>query len=114
MYYRLKTIDKDGKYTYSKTVALRVSGEGSRLFFYPNPTTHDASLVVSVKQKEEALLQLFDLSGKLLQSKRVDLQKGSNSLAVDVSKLAAGIYTVMVKGGRTNELVQFIKQQEKQ
>ena len=45
-------------------------------------------------QQETVLYRLTDASGRLLQTKTITAVKGRNTLQLDVSKYAAGVYFV--------------------
>ena len=69
MYYRLKMVDIDGIFTYSNIVSIRIKGNASILSVYPNPAKNNLSLMVSVKQKEQVTMRIFDNAGNLVQTK---------------------------------------------
>jgi hypothetical protein len=109
LYYRLKMVDINGKFSYSKTIAIGIKGSRSVVLLYPNPVKDNATLMISVKQNENVTLQVFDYSGKLVQANSLSLQQGSNLLTIDISQLASGLYTVQAKGSITSERVQLVK-----
>ena len=48
VYYRLKLIDIDGRFTYSNVIALGVDNK-TNIVFYPNPVESTATLTVAVE-----------------------------------------------------------------
>ena len=67
-YYRIKQTDLDGKYSYSNVIATL--GCGNALYsvsIYPNPTTEGVH--VNINKTDNAIYELFDLSGRLVESK---------------------------------------------
>jgi hypothetical protein len=74
---------------YDPTCGVGVEEEGNVLFsIYPNP----ANTVLNVKCSTQAIVTVFDVTGKLIESK--NLKEGYSS--VDVSNLNSGIYYVRV------------------
>lgn len=91
IYYRIKQINFDGTFLYSKTVALELSR--SILQVFPNPC------VSQVNIKGAGLsCELYDLTGQKLQT----LKEGVN----DISALLPGIYFI-VSGNQVFKLITF-------
>jgi hypothetical protein len=82
---------------------------GTSLQIYPNPS-HDMFTMQIVSEKEgNGVAQLYDLSGHLLEAKRVYWQAGVTTVNWDVSKYAAGSYYLSIGnlvGGTTNIIKQ--------
>jgi len=97
-YYRLRSIDFDGSTDLSEVVYVDASAhetnERLTLAAYPNPTRGQLNVVVNAAAK--ALL--VDLSGRTVRSFAVAAGEGSS---VDITGLAAGIYTLVVHDGTT-------------
>ncbi len=89
-FYRLKMIDKDGRYEYSNTisVALKNAGEIS-LEVYPNPAHNTMNVALAgVPVNKTVTLQLADINGKILSTHRL----AQAISAMDIQALAAGNY----------------------
>jgi uncharacterized protein len=99
-YYRLKMVDKDATFDYSKTITINISKASNKsIKVYPNPT----SSVLTIENAEDfKTVKVYNTQGLLV------LQ--SNQLMVNVSALNIGLYMVEVEnteGVRT--LVRFLK-----
>ena len=107
-YYRLKEVDKDGKYIYSSIVSVTFSAENS-LQVYPNPVTDKFFVNINVAAQQKINLRLYDITGKLVSTKQILLNAGSNLQPWDISSLASGVYLL-----KSDELerqpIQIIKQ----
>ncbi len=67
---------------------------------YPNPVVDLANLKVYLSELSDVQVQVFDMSGRLVQSvARNDLQKGDNTVRLDVSDLNKGTYVVKMVAG---------------
>ena len=97
-YYRLKQVDFDGKFSYSKIVFIK--GEGvtqlSIASLYPNPTHQLLNAVLEAPIAQRVQLVIADLAGKVVMQQTMELQKGANNTAVNVASLAKGVYVVKV------------------
>ncbi len=89
-FYRLKMIDKNGQFTYSNIIVLFNAARKNTINLYPNPANHTIYIENKTALKN-VVLQIIDAAGKVLlqQQYGIDLK-----LAIDVTKLPAGAYTV--------------------
>lgn len=92
--YRLKMVDMDGKYTYSKTESIALNCNTSNIIIYPNPV-FDGKIYTEVKTSGAITgftSTLYDLSGKKI------LSSSTNSTFdyIDVSQIPNGIYIINV------------------
>ena len=62
IYYRLKQVDFDGKFEYSKTVSVKLL-ENNKIEISPNPFTDEISLKIPLIYKNN-LIEIFDLTGR--------------------------------------------------
>ena len=95
VFYRLKSIDVDGRFTYSNIIKLNAQS-GSILTVSPNPVSNVVS-INGLKQKGDLLL--YNAEGKLLQQKIVSAQ----TTTIDMSRYSKGIYLLQYK--TINEVV---------
>lgn len=110
VYYRLKMVDIDGKYSYSKTVLLPLDETGSLIRLYPNPAKDHATLLVSAKQNESAAYRITDYSGRILLTRALVLNPGSNAIDLPLEGLAPGVYTIQLRGQTILHVIPFIRQ----
>jgi hypothetical protein len=93
-YYRLREVDLDGKSMYSVTVQVTMAAVAGRaLRTYPNPARETLNYAVSGLRGEGQVL-VTDLSGRLMMSRSVSLDPGTNSL--ETGSLPAGSYLLRV------------------
>ncbi len=109
IYYRLQMVDKDGSYTYSKTVAVPLIIHHSPLTLYPNPVKETLFVQLTANAAETATLQITDMQGKVLQQQTQRLAIGTTSISVNTSNLAKGSYVIVVKGQIVQQK-QFVKE----
>lgn len=80
------------------------------LSLYPNPTENELNLGFSVDNNEDVLINIMDLSGKVVYTQFVKAAPGSNLVMMDTNPLANGIYMVNVKTMQGSKALRFVKQ----
>lgn len=92
----------------SSVVNTSLPGGNQSFRIYPNPAATTFSAVISADNATTATLSVIDVAGKLLVSKTVDLQKGVQTIATDVSAFTSGVYFVTLNANgavQTQKLV---------
>ncbi|MFK7773826.1 MAG: T9SS type A sorting domain-containing protein [Saprospiraceae bacterium] len=97
-YYRLKQIDFDGQFEYSKVISINFKGKnGEAGEFYPNPSQSGlVSLDYTSQNDEEITISVFDITGKLIVNHIQQVLSGDNNMNFDFSDLNTGIYIVKI------------------
>ncbi|HRG32603.1 MAG: DUF11 domain-containing protein [Saprospiraceae bacterium] len=100
-YYRIKQVDRDGKYNYSKVISIRVQrGKDLSIEIYPNPV--DDLLKVEIGLSENGLLEsrVFDNHGKSVLVNPFGgnyIKAGKYSELINTSVLTPGQYNLQIK-----------------
>ena len=94
LYYRLKMLDIDGKFTYSKTVTIKVSNYFSNALVYPNPTSGTLTIKLLEQLKENSLLQVLDITGRNVKHEMI--RNGSLNISLNVTSLPEGRYFIRI------------------
>ena len=105
-YYRIKLLDNDGNYTYTKQIYISNELDGN-VFIYPNPTLDKFTIRIASLKNEKVSIQLTDLTGKVVEEY---YDYTSNQAIVIGQDIAAGTYLLSVThSGRItiNKLVKF-------
>lgn len=108
-YYRLQMVDKDGSTTYSSIVPVMLSTTDAAIIF-PNPVTANVRVLMQSEVSAKAVIQITDITGKILRFQNAVLYPGSNTIIVAANGLSKGIYVLkIIEGGRV-QTIKFIKQ----
>lgn len=100
-YYRLRQVDFDGRNKISNIVLLKsekptlITIEG----MFPNPATTTVNMLVGSPVKDKVTVVVFDMAGKIVITKSMNVETGSNTLPLDVSALASGNYMIKLVSG---------------
>jgi len=112
-YYRLKQLDKDGKFSYSNIVMVNgiKANEVTINNVYPIPANEKLYLNVNAPLNKNLIVLVSDVTGKILIKQPVSVVTGNNTIKADISKLASGMYILKLscEGGCEAAIVRFIK-----
>ena len=100
-YYRLKMIDKDGRFSYSQVVLIKKDNKSIKgIAINPNPVTSGiATIKMTASKKAVVELRVIDISGRVLLKQTQSVYEGTNSITVNVQKLQPGIYSLQIANG---------------
>ncbi len=99
IYFRIKQIDKDGKFVYTDIKNIRLSTKGIFAGVYPNPIKQSTTLTFDLVENSRVIYSLTDAAGKTMETYQVQGFKGSNIKTLNLGKYAAGAYTLKVQAG---------------
>lgn len=98
IYYRLRSVDLDGKSQYSNIRIIRISKKGERnitILTYPNPVTNEIRISIPNNwQSKKVIYEVFSANGH--GSKKIETVTSSQTETVNMSNLAPGFYIVRV------------------
>ncbi len=107
-YYRLKMIDEDGKFTYSKVVSVKNDIASNSFRIFPNPANEILYIQTRSVSNDFAALQVFDASGRKLKDEKIILN--GNSYQLNIKDLPKGVYDLLLKSKVINKHQKFMKQ----
>ena len=102
-YYRLKIIDRDGKYVYSKVLFVTSVQTGT---ISVTPTLVNSSMNVTLLTSDAAQVSIFNVSGQPVKT----WIAGTEVFNIDVSGLNRGEYFLHVSQGKNFQTTKFFKQ----
>lgn len=108
-YYRLKSIETDADFAYSKVIVVNLSNVED-MVFYPNPVTNQLQLKVRPDLiGQSGRIEVFAADGKRIYGKEIGKFQGQEH--IDVSNLAAGSYLIRIenKTEASSRMVQVVR-----
>lgn len=98
-YYRLKLLDKDGRFQYSNIFLINVTIKGINITsIYPGPFVDKINVSVSSEVRTAGNVKLFDYNGNILSNREIVLNKGVTDIVIEnLDKLPRGSYIIKVQ-----------------
>ncbi len=108
--YRLKQIDFNGNFTYSKVLEVSVSPNSFSLSQnYPNPFNPSTNIGFSISDFGFVTLKVYNIQGKEVATLiNKEMQPGSYQIKFDGSNLASGIYFYKLSSGNYHQVKKMI------
>ena len=107
VYYRLKQVDYDGKFTYSNIISVTQEHLNTVIAIYPNPSEDFLYYQLTLNESAMMITTVVDIFGKSLIQEQKELNKGINNLKLNINNLSEGMYFLRINNNRP---VKFIKQ----
>jgi Secretion system C-terminal sorting domain len=112
IYYRIKQLDKDGRFVYTEIRNIRLSGKsGFSAAVFPNPVKDVATLNVDLSVAADILVYITDAAGKEVQKLTINGAVGGNTKRINMSNLAKGTYVMKVTTGTEVKTLSIVKGQ---
>ncbi len=105
-YYRLKMIDINEAYVYSKTISV-FARSGHLFTIFPNPV-NDQLLIRLQDALPGSIIRIADAKGAIVRT--IQLKAGATNTSVNTKDLKAGAYSVIFNSGKFKETLQFIRE----
>ena len=113
-YYRIRSIDLNGKTEYSKVVKVLIGSIKPSITVYPNPVKDG---IINLQMPGEAsgnyAIRLINKAGQEIMSKQIKHLTGSNSEGIELKRfLASGIYQLEITkpdGSQVNIAISVLK-----
>jgi len=109
IYYRLKSVDIDGRFTISHIVSVKLDADEIQLLVFPNPAKEMLNVQINNRQKGDAVLLVTDATGRQVFKKEIQLSEGNNTIPVYISLFKPGVYIVSLINGSESFTRQFVK-----
>lgn len=99
IYYRLRTVDKDGHGVYSKVITLRIaSGLVKDYSVFPNPFTTSLTLQISAEKATSVTVRISNALGQPVVNRRIALNQGENTVVLqsELQNLKPGMHLMEI------------------
>lgn len=110
IYYKLKVIDKDGSYIYSKIIPISLITYARTLKVYPNPAKDQLFVLFNLENSNKAELRITDISGKTVYNQFLNNNQNNSITNINISPLSKGVYYLVLLTDTSIQRIQFLKQ----
>jgi endonuclease I len=97
LFYRVKMVDIDGRFTYSKIVSVKINNKAGAVTIFPNPAANEITVSLHQPMQNKAVVKITDVAGKELMKQ--DVIAAQNNIKLKVSTLPAGKYLLFIISG---------------
>ncbi|MBK7884213.1 MAG: T9SS type A sorting domain-containing protein [Chitinophagaceae bacterium] len=102
VFYRLKMINNDGTFKYSKIINIKLKNIGVISKISPNPFVDKIQVEIIADNAQQAFADLIDNTGRTLFTKTFHINAGPNIILFDkLDKLSKGTYIISIKINNT-------------
>ncbi len=112
VYYRLRSVDINGKTSYSEIRIIRLSKQTDNtvtILSYPNPAINELRITIPANwQNKKVVYELFSANGQA--AKKIEASSSSQTETLNISSLKSGFYIVKVSCGIETAQQKIIKQ----
>ncbi|MFT7613086.1 MAG: hypothetical protein ACI9J3_002055 [Parvicellaceae bacterium] len=109
-YYRLSQTDYDGTVKQCGVVAVRGKFLVENISVQPNPLNGTGNLVFNSGTRGLYSLLVYDLTGRVMFSKELEVQEGKNTSRLDLEHLPNGMYFISLGKDEYYRNIRFIKE----
>lgn len=102
VFYKLKQIDRDGRFTFSSIIKLGMDDVNKSLQLFPNPMADNFTASFSAPKASTATLIIRNPNGQSVYSKTINVIQGNNAVLVNNTSLKTGMYYVTIVNGDIN------------
>ncbi|CAN5395823.1 hypothetical protein BH10BAC3_BH10BAC3_17120 [soil metagenome] len=96
LYYKLKMVDKDGKFSYSKIAIVGLPITGSQFSIFPTVVKDNLFMISNSSYEGTADVRIVDQAGRQVYTQRLNLHNTVNQSSINVSRLNKGVYYIQL------------------
>jgi len=109
-YYRIKHVDKDGRFTYSEIKRLRVIRKDFVFSIVENPVKgNEIKISIQSPDDSKGVIKIFDMNGKQVMARNITWLSGGSQQRISTPYLAGGTYLISLTTTRGQYQVKFIR-----
>ncbi|HWJ91549.1 MAG TPA: T9SS type A sorting domain-containing protein, partial [Flavisolibacter sp.] len=97
-YYRLRTQNPDGSFSYSK-ISTIIFNDVLSFTLSPNPASNSVKMSINGDDKRQGSVKVLDIMGRPVYAETVTIEAGLKTFMLPVDRLSNGIYSVQLQVG---------------
>lgn len=108
--YRLKMVDKDGRFAYSRVSSVQLScGGAASTAVYPNPAIDQLKVSLNANADDTYMLSIYDVTGRRVFNSSYNFSSGLQVINIPVAQWHQGYYTLLLTNNIKTESFKFLK-----
>ncbi len=96
-YYRLQAVERDGMSSFSPVQQVNCNEDGHTFRLMQNPVKGAVPIAIQSKTALDVTLAIYDLEGRTILQRDVNIAAGKSKLNIDISAVANGMYLLQIK-----------------
>lgn len=97
-----ETVNTIGIITPTNVEAIGLTGNNNTFTIFPNPAGNTCNAVIDAAFAGTAIISITDLGGRTLATKQITVQRGNQTVPMNMSQLTPGVYFVsFIRNGNT-------------
>ncbi|HYF33156.1 MAG TPA: T9SS type A sorting domain-containing protein [Chitinophagaceae bacterium] len=108
-YYRLRQVDTDKQYKYSRVITINNANSKLSLEYYPNPVTDQLQVQLQSADKGAMRIRLLSMDGKVVREQNLRKDQEILSSRLDVRQLQPGMYIIEIVTKDWTEIRKLVK-----
>ncbi len=104
IYYRIKAMDLDGRFTYSNVATVRLNKKAG-VQVWPTVFNDNVSITYNASVNTKIEVRIMSSGGKIVRQANFNVSRGLNQLSVtSLGSLSSGIYFIRITDSNSNEV----------
>lgn len=107
-YYRLKMVDQDNSYEYSKVLVSTndCESQNTEIKVFPNPVTYAQKISINFDSDQTTTtITIYNLLGEIVKQMNLETSIGKNSITLNTADLEKNIYLLQVEGNKNTKRI---------
>jgi large repetitive protein len=97
-FFRLKLVDMDGTFSYSKIISVNTSEPfDTRIKVTPNPILASSELNITTDEAGKLNITILNTNGREVYKKSIYIERGTNNIDLNLDHLQSGVYTLITE-----------------
>ncbi len=99
-FYRLKQVDIDGRFSYSKIITIRNDLTTGAIKIFPSPFHENLNISINALRPDQLHITIVDQTGRIVSSQQINVTAGINSFNIGsgLGNLNSGVFIIEVSG----------------
>ena len=95
--YRIRQVDADGKFQYSKVITIRTGAQENEMKLFPTQAQSAITIQIASDKNIEVSIIITDLNGRVVKQIKKSILNGVNQQVIDITGLQSGVYYAVVR-----------------